>query len=114
VSDTARVSGDAWVFGDAQVSGNARVSGNAQVFGNARVFGVRDLFTVGPAGSEPSTWTVHRDSVLGWRVNTGCWTGRIDDAVTDTGGDDPIHVAERVAVLELIRTLTTIRDEERT
>ena len=75
VYGNARVTGDAQVYGNAQVSGDAQVSGNAQVTGNALVESQADFLIVGPVGSRGDYLMMVRDSKLGIRVSTGCFSG---------------------------------------
>ena len=69
------------VSGDARVSGNAFVSDNAFVSGDARVSGDADILTMEPAISSGRHTTAHTDSVIGVRVNTGCFSGSIQEFI---------------------------------
>ena len=97
VSDNAYVSGDARVSGNACVSGDARVSGNACVSGDACVSGNADILVIGPAISSGRYTTAHTDSVIGVRVNTGCFSGSIMefiDAIERTHKDNAVSLRQ--------------------
>ena len=79
IQTSALVYGNAQVSGDARVYGNALVSGSARVSGNAQVYGSRDYLTIGPLGTRFDTLTLHRDTMIGVRVNTGCFSGTVDE-----------------------------------
>ena len=76
---TARVSGTAWVDGNARVSGTAWVSGTARVSGNADIRSRDDYLVLSSVGTRQSDVTLHRDSVIGIRVNTGCFSGSVKE-----------------------------------
>ena len=103
VSGNACVYGNAYVYGDARVSGNAyvygdaRVSGNACVYGDARVSGNADILIIGPAISSGRYTTAHTDSVIGVRVNTGCFSGTVEefiDAIESTHKDNAVALRQ--------------------
>ena len=81
VSGNAHVSGNAYVYGDAYISRDACVSGNACVYGDARVSGNADILVIGPAISSGRYTTAHTDSVIGVRVNTGCFSGTVEEFI---------------------------------
>jgi UDP-3-O-[3-hydroxymyristoyl] glucosamine N-acyltransferase len=112
VSGNAQVFGDAWVFGNAQVSGNAQVFGDAWVFGNAKVSGAAliektsNYIVIGPAKSSGRYTTAHRDSVIGVRVNCGCFSGSIDEfinAINETHKDNKEFQKEYLLFVALIK-----------
>ena len=92
VYGNARVFGDALVYGNAQVYGNAWVYGNAQVSGDALIENTTDYIVIGPAKSSGRCTTAHKDLYLGIRVNTGCFSGSLEEfeaAINKThAGDD--------------------------
>ena len=97
VSDNAYVSGDARVSGNACVSGDARVSGNACVSGDACVSGNADILVIGPAISSGRYTTAHTDSVIGVRVNTGCFSGTVEEfiaAIERTHKDNAVSLRQ--------------------
>ena len=95
VVDNAVVYGNAWVFDNAWVCGDAQVYGNAVVRGDALIESTADYLTVGPALSALSSGrfvTAHKDAVIGVRVNTGCFTGTLQefrDAIERTHANNP-------------------------
>ena len=92
VSGNAEVSGNVMVCDNAMVSGNAEVSGNAMVSGNALIKKSADILIVGPALSSGRYTTAHKDSLIGVRINTGCFSGSLDEfklAIETTHKDSP-------------------------
>ena len=97
ISDTARV------YGDARVSGNARVCGNGVIETSS------DYVCIGPAPSSCRWTTIHRDSVIGWRVNVGCFSGTVDEfeaRVEETHRDSPAALAWYRAVVVMARAVS--------
>ena len=96
--------GNAWVEGNAWVGGDARVEGNARVGGDARVEKIIDILTIFPLGSRNDTLTIHKDSKIGVRVTTGCFSGSIKEfrsaAIKKDKGDK--DRAEYLMALRLI------------
>ena len=106
VSGDAWVSGNAWVYDNAQVSGDAWVSGNAQVSGNALIEKTSDYIVIGPSKSSGRYATAHRDSVIGVRVNCGCFSGSVDEfinAINETHKDNKEFQAEYLLFVALIK-----------
>ena len=88
------------IFDNALVSGDARVAGNARVSGNA------DILVIGPAKSSGRYTTAHRDSVIGIRVNCGCFSGTIEEfstTIEETHKDNPAHLSQYRAFVALIK-----------
>ena len=106
VFDDVRVFGDAWVFGNANILGNAEVSGNARVSGNAIIKKTADYLTLGPAKSSGRFTTAHKDSVIGVRVNCGCFSGSLDEfqqAIKETHKEKPEYLRQYLAFVYVIR-----------
>jgi len=105
VSGNASVSDNASVSGDAHVSSNAHVSGNARVSGDAHVEKTSDYLVVGPAASSGRYTTAHKDSIIGIRVNCGCFSGTVKEfaaAVEETHKDNPEFLKQYRLFVRLI------------
>ncbi len=71
---------------------DARISGNATISGNAIIQSTADYITIGPAISSGRFTTAHVDSKIGVRVNTGCFSGSVDEliaAIQETHANNP-------------------------
>ena len=97
VADTASVGGSAHVCGYAQIYGAISIGGSVDISGHAKVHGVgsirgnerfafkadvgsnRDWLHIGPAKSSGRYVTAYRDTELGVRVQTGCFTGTVEE-----------------------------------
>ena len=93
------------VFDNAHVSGYAHVSGNARVSGDAHVEKTSDYLVVGPAASSGRYTTAHKDSVIGVRVNCGCFSGTVKEfaaAVEETHKDNPEFLKQYRLFVRLI------------
>lgn len=90
VGGVARISGHAQIYGSISVEGSVTISGRAKVHcawsikGNecfdfdADVGSTRDWLHIGPAKSSGRYVTAYRDTELGVRVQTGCFTGTVE------------------------------------
>ena len=99
VFDNASVSGNARVYGYAHVSGNAYVSGDAHVEKTS------DYLVVGPAASSGRYTTAHKDSIIGIRVNCGCFSGTVKEfaaAFEETHKDNPEFLKQYRLFVRLI------------
>jgi len=120
VCDSARVSGSARVYGSARVSGSAQVCGWARVYGSAVVCGkakiakTRDHIVLGPSIGESQRYiTAHRDSGIGIRVNTGCFSGSISEfraAVAKTHAENFVQRTQYELFADLIEAHFALAD----
>lgn len=89
VGGSARIREYAQIYGAVSVVGTAAIGGRAKVHGagsikgnecigfNADVGSTRDWLHIGPAKSSGRYVTAYRDTELGVRVQTGCFTGTV-------------------------------------
>ena len=92
------------VGGWIESEGNLAQTGDAWVYGAARVCGAAHLLCIGPIGSRCATLTVTRDSKMGLRYTTGCFSGPRADFVSavDTKHPNGVYRVEYGAALKMI------------
>ena len=84
IREYAQIYGAVSVVGTATISGRAKVHGAGSIKGNecigfdADVGSNRDWLHIGPAKSSGHYVTAYRDTGLGVRVQTGCFTGTVE------------------------------------
>lgn len=106
ISEDAVISGYAEISGDARISGTVRISGNAVISGNAEITEISDFLTLGPAKSSRNFTTAHKDSVIGVRVNCGCFSGSVEEfisAIQKTHANNPEYLAQYMAFVHVIK-----------
>ena len=85
VREYAQIYGSINVVGTAAISGRAKVHGAGSIKSNecigfdADVGSTRDWLHIGPAKSSGRYVTAYRDAVIGVRVQTGCFTGTVEE-----------------------------------
>jgi UDP-3-O-[3-hydroxymyristoyl] glucosamine N-acyltransferase len=106
VSGNAFISGNAEIYGNTEISGNAKISGNAVICGNAIIQATADYITIGPAISSGRFTTAHVDSKIGVRVNTGCFSGSVDEfiaAIQETHANNPRELKQYLGFVACIK-----------
>ncbi len=106
IYDNAVVYGNAKIYGNAIVYGNAEISGNAEICGNANIKSTADYITIGPAISSGRFTTAHVDSKIGVRVNTGCFSGSVDEfiaAIHETHANNPRALKQYLGFVACIK-----------
>ena len=117
VGGSAHVCGHAQIYGSISVEGSVAISGHAKVHGagsiksnehigfNADVGSNRDWLHVGPAKSSGRYVTAYRDTELGVRVQTGCFTGTVEEfsrAIEETHRDNQETLHQYRLICQLI------------
>lgn len=90
------VEGSVAISGHAKVHGTGSIKGNERIGFNADVGSKRDWLHVGPAKSSGRYVTAYKDTLLGVRVQTGCFTGTVEKfsrAIEEThrGNQEALH-----------------------
>lgn len=105
------------MYGNASMDGNSSMHdnsvlintplvANAVIKGDGLVKSLQDYIVIGPAISSARFTTAHRDSVIGVRINTGCFTGSLKEfiaAINKTHAYNPTAHAQYMAFVALIR-----------
>ena len=96
IYDSISVEGSASISGRAKVHGAGSIKGNECIGFDADVGSLRDWLHIGPAKSSGRYVTAYRDTELGVRVQTGCFTGTVEKfshAIEQThrGNQEALH-----------------------
>jgi UDP-3-O-[3-hydroxymyristoyl] glucosamine N-acyltransferase len=112
ISGNAIIMGNAVIYGNAIICGNAIIyndaiiSGNARISGNADIRETSDYLVVGPAKSSEQFTTAHKDSVIGIRINCGCFSGTVNEfevAIKETHKNNTKARNQYLAFVALIK-----------
>ena len=80
------------------VSGSAHVCESARVRGDGDIAATNDWITVGPVGRDANLLTLHRDRLIGIRINRGCFSGSLREFMAQLLPDCESHDAYRQIV----------------
>jgi NDP-sugar pyrophosphorylase family protein len=82
---------------DNSILQDTELHGNAVIRGEGLIESVADYMLLGPAISSENFTTAHRDTKIIVRVNTGCFSGSIDEfkaAIEKTHANNEIHLRQ--------------------
>lgn len=95
--DNSIMRGNSGMYGNSSMRGNSQIIntalyGCADIRGDGLLKSRTDYIVLGPAKSSERFTTAHKDSLIGIRVNTGCFSGSLDEfiaAIQETHANNP-------------------------